>query len=70
MFIDFAGMIINTNFIVSIYKINYTRNGKTFYDIIIQLSTSSSVVKEMYNTKEEQETRFNEIIDTVNNEKK
>lgn len=66
MFIDFAGMTINTNFIVSIYKTNYTRNGKTFYDINIQLSISSSVVKEMYNTEKEQETRFTELTNILN----
>lgn len=66
MFIDFAGMMININFIVNIYKIDYARNNKNFYDINIQLSTSNSVIKEMYNTKEEQETRFNELISILN----
>ncbi len=66
MFIEFAGMMININFIVNIYKINYVRNNKNFYDINLQLSTSSSIIKEIYTTKEEQETRFNEIIAEIN----
>lgn len=70
MFIDFAGMMINTKYIISIYKTNYKRNDLTIYEVNIQIETKDHPSKEGYATVEERDKRFNEIIDTVNNEKK
>lgn len=70
MFIDFAGMMINTKYIISIYKTNYKRNDLRIYEVNIQIESKDHPFKEAYNTAEERDKRFNEITDTVNNEKK
>ena len=63
MFIDFAGIMVNTNYIISIYK---TREHDKFYEVNIKLYPTNIPIKEIYDTKQEQEVRFNEIINIVN----
>lgn len=72
MFIDFAGCMINTNYIISIYKTRGRSLGRDdkYFEVNVKLYPNNIPIKEIYTTKEEQETRFNEITDTVNNEKK
>lgn len=68
MFIDFNGIMINTNYIISIYKteyLNLTGQSNKYYDINIKIFGNTSVIKEIYNTKEERDKRFNEIIDKL-----
>lgn len=63
MFLDFAGMMINTNYIVSVYK---TKGYKNNFEINIQLYSDSDPIKELYNNVQEAQTRFNEIINIIN----
>lgn len=68
MFIDFAGCMINTNYIISIYKtkgLNF-KNNCDYFDVNIKLYPNDIPIKEIYNTKQEQEIRFNEIISMIN----
>lgn len=62
MFLEFAGMMINTDYIISIYK----TSGMKYYEVNIKVYPNSNAIKEIYNTKKEQETRFTEIIVEVN----
>lgn len=59
-------MMINTNFIISIYK---TESFKKFYEInVIKFSLNNNALcKEMYNTEKERNKRYNEIISKLNN---
>ena len=63
MFIDFAGIIVNTNYIISIYK---TREHNKFYKVNIKLYHTNIPIKEIYNTEKEQETRFTELTNILN----
>ncbi len=68
MFIKFSGIMINTNYIISIYKTrghSLEREDK-YFEVNIKLYPNSNIIKEIYNTKEEQETRFNELINILN----
>ena len=75
MFIDFAGMMINTNYIISIYKSieQYNKNdlNKLFklqsITIICNNITETCVYKEYFNNEKERNKRFNEIINMINN---
>lgn len=63
MFIDFAGMIININYIINIYKTNVFNDkiqDKRF-EIHIKLYPNNEVA-ESYRTREKQEARFDEIV--------
>lgn len=62
MFIDFGGMMINTDYIVSIYK---TGQSDKYYEINIKLFNNSSSNKEIYSDKEQRDKRFNEIINKL-----
>lgn len=68
MFIDFAGCMINTNYIISIYKTRGHSLGKDdkYFEVNVKLYPNNIPIKEIYNTKEEQETRFTELINMVN----
>lgn len=74
MFIDFAGMMINTNYIISIYKSieYYNKNdlNKLFklqsITMICNNITETCVYKEYYNNEKERNKRFNEIIGLIN----
>lgn len=68
MFIDFAGCMINTNYIISIYKTKGSsfKNNSNYFDVNIKLYPNNIPIKEIYDTKQEQEARFNEIISIVN----
>lgn len=63
MFLDFAGMMINTNYIISIYK---TKNYNKIYEINIQLYPNDNIVKEIYSNPKEATIRFDEIIEKIN----
>lgn len=63
MFIEFAGMFININYIISIYK---TKSQDKYFEVNLKLYPNSNAVKEIYSTKEQQQSRFNEIIAEVN----
>lgn len=69
MFIDFAGMMINTKYIISIYKTNYKRNDSGIYEVNIEIESKDHPFKEAYDTAEKRNKRFNEITDTVIKEK-
>ena len=60
MFIDFANRMININYIISIYKTEISNNN--YYDINIKILNNDSAIKEIYNTKEERDERFNDIL--------
>lgn len=62
MFIDFAGIIINTNYIISIYK----RKDDKYYNIIIELYSCKEDIKESYKTVQEANIRFDKIIEEIN----
>ena len=67
MFIDFAGMMININYIISIYKTTYeTIAHNTFFEVNIRLYPANTVIKEGYHTRKEQETRFAELVAEIN----
>lgn len=63
MFLDFAGMMINTNYIISIYR---TRSHDKVFEVNIQLYPSNNIIKEAYNTRQEAKIRFDEITTKVN----
>lgn len=64
MFIDFASMMININYIVNIYK---TEQLNKYYDVNIKIFNNSSTIKETYYTEKERNKRFDEIINIINN---
>lgn len=64
MLLDFAGMMINTNYIISIYK---TKNYKNAFTINIEIYSYRNPIIESYNTVQEAKTRFDEIIEKINN---
>lgn len=64
MFINFAGIMINTDYIISIYK---TREHDKYFEVNIKLYPTNIPIKEIYTTKEEQETRFTAIIAEIDN---
>lgn len=68
MFIDFAGCMINTNYIISIYKTRGRSLGRDdkYFEINVKLYPDNIPIKEIYNTREEQKTRFAELINMVN----
>ena len=67
MFIDFAGCMINTNYIISIYKTDAdTKYYFRYFNVNIKLYPNDIPIKEIYDSKEKQEARFNEIISIVN----
>ena len=63
MFLDFAGMMINTNYIISIYKI---RSHNKYFEINIKLYPSNNTVKEFYDTKQDANIRLDEIVKEIN----
>ena len=71
MFIDFAGMMINTNYIISVYKtesITYKEMGKNnLYIINMKIYSNSSIIKKLYNTPEERDKAFDKLINELNN---
>lgn len=54
-------MMINTNYIVSIYK---TEGSNKYYEVNIKLFTNSAI-KEIYNTEIERNKRFDEIVNQL-----
>lgn len=62
MFIEFAGMFININYIISIYK---TKSQDKYFEVNLKTYPNSNAIKEIYSTKEQQQARFNEIIAEV-----
>jgi hypothetical protein len=75
MFLDFAGMLINTNYIIRIYKsMDYYNENKLnkllksqTITMICNNITETCVYKEYYNNEKERNKRFNEIISMINN---
>ena len=63
MFIEFAGMMINTNYITSIYK---TESQNKFYEVNVKIYPNSSPIKKIYSTPEERDKAFNEFIEKIN----
>ena len=74
MFLDFAGIMINTNYVISIYKSieYYNKNdlNKLFklpsITMVCNNITETCVYKEYYNNEKERNKRFNEIIGLIN----
>lgn len=74
MFIDFAGMMTNINYIINIYKSeNYSPNNKInnkinyCIDIKYNNVQNYQIIREYFNNEEERDKRFNEIINIINN---
>ena len=73
MFIDFAGMMTNINYIINIYK---TENGsledrinnKINYCIDIKYNNIQNyqIIREYFDNEIKRNKRFNEIIDLIN----
>lgn len=63
MFIDFGGQMINTTYIVSIFK---TNDLAKYFEVNIRISHNNYLIKEIYDTKKERDDRFNEIINIIN----
>ena len=73
MFIDFAGIMTNINYIINIYKIencslNDRINNKIKYCINIKYNNIQNyqIITEYFNNKKERDKRFNEIINIIN----
>lgn len=63
MFIDFADQMINTTYIVSIFK---TNDLNRYFEVNIRISHNDYLITETYNTEKERDNRFNEIINIIN----
>lgn len=75
MFIDFSGMMININYIISIYKsvdyynennLNKLLKSQTIIMICNNI-TKTCVYKEYYNNEKERNKRFDELNSKLNN---
>ena len=68
MFIKFCNTMINTNYIISVYKTRGHSIGRDdkYFEVNLRLYPNCTIIKEIYNTKEEQETRFTELINILN----
>lgn len=69
MFIDFAGMMTNINYIINIYKIENNCMNKIIYCINIKYNNiqNHQIITEYYNNENERNKRFDEIINLINN---
>lgn len=73
MFIEFAGIMVNINYIITICTTTYTttnlRDNETFFTINLTYNHIQNVynIREIYNTETERNLRFQEIIKEINN---
>lgn len=67
MFIDFAGMMTNINYIINIYKIEDNSMRRQKYCIIIKYNNIQNYqnIKEIYDNEEERDKRFSELYNLV-----
>ena len=67
MFIDFAGMMTNINYIINIYKIEkYSSKIKYCIDIKYNNIQNYQTITEYYDNEKERNKRFDELIDLIN----
>lgn len=67
MFLDFAGMMININYIINIYKndcYSMSKN-KPCIDIKYNNIQNYQIIREFYDTEKERNKRFNKIINKL-----
>ncbi len=65
MFIDFAGMMININYIINIYKVEDNSMRRQKYCIVINIQNYQNI-REIYDNKKERDKRFDELINLIN----
>ena len=69
MLIDFAGIMININYIISIYKVENNSINKIKYCIDIKYNNIQNyqTITEYFNNEKERNKRFDELVYLINN---